>query len=45
VGRARRHPSAEGVKLIRSERVFIIVVICAEGGGVGGEILPTTGRV
>jgi len=44
VGRARRHPSVEGVKLIRSERVFTVVIIWAEGGG-GGKILPTTGRV
>jgi len=43
VGRARRHPSVEGVKLIRSERVFTVVVIWAERGG--SEILPTAGRV
>jgi len=43
MGRVRRQPSVEGVKLIRSARVFTVVVIWVDGGG--GDILPTTGRV
>lgn len=32
MGRVRRQPSVEGEKLIRSERVFTVVVIWANGG-------------